>query len=263
MSYYDILGVDSKASSEEIKKAYRKLSMQHHPDKGGDEEQFKKIAEAYSVLSNDEKRQQYDNPDPLSGLGGMGGFPFGFARPRHQKPDLNAPRDGQFIGVEASIPLKHFIFGGQFKINLSYHEGCVDCGGKGFLKGEECTVCRGEGFVQQVERRPGFVSSATRPCHNCDGLGQVPTEKCKVCNGRGGNPVENKEFIFDIPKGVTLGSRIISHGTGRVGINGGRNGDVGIIITNIKSPSIDKLSLEELENFKNLLEVLDNDTESA
>jgi curved DNA-binding protein CbpA len=75
MNHYDTLGVSPQASAEEIKKAYRKLSMQHHPDKGGDAEQFKKISEAYSILSNEEKRSQYDNPDPFSGLGG--GFPFG------------------------------------------------------------------------------------------------------------------------------------------------------------------------------------------
>lgn len=269
MSHYDTLGVSRDAPPEEIKKAYRKLSMEHHPDKGGDEEQFKKVSEAYATLSDAGKRQEYDNPSPFGGMGGNmgggfpGGFPFGFERPRPRKPDLNAPRDGQFIGVEAELPLKNFVFGGEFKVKLSFHEGCEDCGGKGFSDGKPCDECRGEGYVQQVERRPGFVSSAMRPCPRCQGLGQVATDRCETCKGGGNHEVRDKEFTFHIPRGAGIGSKIISNGTGRVGLNGGRNGDVGIMISNVKPAQLNKLTPKQVEELNNLLEVLDNATKSA
>jgi len=258
VGHYKTLGVSSQATQEEIKKAYRNLSKEHHPDVGGNEEIFKSVSEAYSTLSDVEKRRQYDNPNPFDGMsGGMGGFPFGFQRPRQQKPDLNAPKDGHFIGVEVELPLKHYVFGGKFKINLNYHEDCADCGGKGFSTGTECDVCNGEGYVQQVERRPGFMSSATRPCHKCGGLGQVSTNKCETCSGTGNHSVIDKEFIFDIPKGSGIGAKIILSGVGRVGINGGRNGDIGIMITNIKQPVLNKLSPDKVDILKDLLEELD------
>lgn len=261
-NYYETLGVERNASKEEIKKAYRKLSMEYHPDHNPDnpeaETKFKEISEAYSVLSNDEKRQQYDNPNPFAN-GFPGGFPFGFnQRPRPQKPDLNAPQDGKFIALEVELPLKLFIFGGAFKAKISFHEGCVECGGKGFEEGQECDVCHGDGYVEQVERRPGFMSHATRPCPKCSGLGQMATKPCQVCNGSRRHYVENREILFDIPSGAGVGARFISHGTGRTGLNGGRDGDVGIIITNIKRPELNKLTPEEVESLKNLLEVLDN-----
>ena len=112
--YYEILGVSNNASDNDIKKAYRKLAMQYHPDLNHGKEEwandkFKEINEAYSVLSDDEKRHQYDNPNPFSGFGFN---PFA-AQARPQKPDLNAPKNGKFIAIEVEIPIKTFIFGGK------------------------------------------------------------------------------------------------------------------------------------------------------
>jgi molecular chaperone DnaJ len=266
MNHYDILGVSNTATPEEIKKAYRKLSMEHHPDKGGDENKFKEISAAYSILSNAEKRQEYDNPNPFGGsMGGgfPGGFPFGFERQRPRKPDLNAPRDGQFIGVESELPLKYFVFGGELKIKLSFHEGCSDCGGKGFSEGTGCEQCHGEGYIQQVEKRPGFITSAMRPCPICQGLGQVATNRCETCGGNGNHEVRDKEFSFHVPRGVGIGAKLVSSGTGRTGLNGGRDGDVGIMISNISPVHLNKLTPKQVEELNNLLEVLDNATKSA
>lgn len=259
MDYYKVLGVSPKATPEEIKKAYRKLSMQHHPDKGGDEDVFKEISEAYSVLSDAEKRQQYDNPDIIGNLfGGFAGFPFGFNRPRPQKPDLNAPKNGQFVGVEVELPLKHFLFGGDFKINLNYDEGCATCGGKGFIKGQECDACEGSGYVQHIEKQPGFVSASTRPCNKCGGLGQIVVEKCNDCSGSGIKHVLDKEFTFDIPPGISIGSKLILNEAGRAGLNGGRRGDVGIFIINVVPPDLTRLTPEQVEELKTLLGELDD-----
>ena len=269
--HYTTLGVDRKASAEDIKKAYRKLSMKYHPDHNHDdaeaEAKFKEVNEAHSVLSNQQKRQEYDNPNPFGDMfgGGPGGFPggfpgggFGFERRQPQKPDLNAPRDGKFIVMEVEIPLSLFLFGGNYKATLSYHEGCSDCDGKGFDKGTECDVCNGMGYVQHVENMPGFTTHATRPCNKCNGLGQIPTEQCQSCKGSGNVYVENKEIIFDIPQGPPIGSRFVASGKGRVGLNGGRNGDVGIIVSNVKRPDLNKLTPKQVEQLENLLGVLDN-----
>jgi molecular chaperone DnaJ len=239
--------------------------MKYHPDhNNGDAEaeaKFKEINEAYSVLSNPEKRRSYDNPNFFENL--FRGTGFGFERRRPQKPDLNAPRDGQMIIIEAELPLYNFVFGGTHKIDISYHEGCVDCGGKGFHDGTECDLCQGSGYIEQVERRPGFVSSSMRPCSKCNGLGQVATTPCNSCGGSGRKYVQRKEFKFDIPVGSGVGSKFVLRGAGRSGLNGGRNGDVVLVINNIKPPELNKLTSEQVESLKSVLEVLDNVDESA
>jgi len=263
--HYATLGVNRTASPEEIKKAYRKLSMQFHPDRNPDndaEDKFKEVNEAYSVLSDDSKRREYDNPNPFKGLGGFGGFNPGFgfgARQRPQKPDLNKPRDGQFIGVETHIPLKTFIFGGNFKINLSYHEGCESCGGKGFNNGTECDMCQGYGYVEHVERRPGFMSSSNRPCSKCQAKGLIGTDTCGVCSGSGNVTVQNKEFNFEVPVGANIGTRVVLNSVGRAGLNGGARGSIGIMIAGIKSPDVNKLSPDKIEQLRSLLEELDGE----
>lgn len=257
--YYAELGVDRQASKEDIKKAYRKLSKEYHPDHNPDnpeaESKFKNISEAYSVLSDDEKRRQYDNPNPYGDLfRNFGGFRPPGGPPR--RPDINAPRDGKVIILEAAIPLKIFVFGGTYKATISFNEGCSDCGGKGFSGGAQCDNCHGAGIVQQVERRPGFVSSHTTACPKCRGLGQISDDRCEGCGGSGNRIVQDKEVFFDIPAGTKLGSRFLVSGEGRAGLNGGRNGDIVLVVSNIQPLALNKLTTEQLESLDSILEVL-------
>lgn len=267
--YYSTLGVERSASQDEIKKAYRKLSMQYHPDLNPDdkesEEKFKEISAAYSVLSDTNKRQEYDNPNPFgnmfNGFPGFGGF--GGMRQRPQKPDLNSPRHGNPIGIEAHIPLSTFVFGGKFKTKVSYHEGCESCGGKGFEHGTECDLCHGNGYTEHVERRPGFVSSSMQPCPKCQAKGIMGTDRCPSCNGSGNVTVNDKEFEFDVSPGISIGSRFILRSVGRAGLNGGNRGDVILMVSGIESPDLNRLTSEQVENLKNLLGTLDNANKSA
>jgi molecular chaperone DnaJ len=259
--YYSILGVDTAASKEDIKKAYRQLSMKYHPDRNPDnkesEDKFKEISEAYSVLSNEQKRKDYDNPDPFSDLFGRFGNPFGAPRSPQPRPDINAPRNGKPIGLEIVIPLKTYLFGGKFKVKISFREACGDCSGKGFNEGTQCDMCGGTGAVQHVERRPGFMSSASRPCPKCGGIGQIGKDSCLSCSGSGGVQV-NREFEIDIPEGVNIGNRIVKRGVGMSGINGGKKGDVGIVIAGVAKPNLNKVSSDKVDLLKDLLEELDN-----
>lgn len=259
--YYSTLGVERGATSDEIKKAYRKMSMRYHPDRNnGDKEseaRFKEINEAYSVLSDDSKRSEYDNPNPFRDF--MGGFGFGGMRQKPRKPDHSSPVDGQFIGAEVEIPIKTFILGGRFKLKVSYHELCDQCSGKGFISSSECDLCHGEGYFQHVDRRPGFMSSSTRPCHKCNALGVIGNDACIRCSGKGKVLVVDKEFEFDIHPGARIGSRFFLGGVGRAGINGGRRGDVGITIYGIKNINFNNVTPEKLEQLKKILEDIDND----
>lgn len=267
--HYSTLGVNRSASQDDIKKAYRKLSMKYHPDLNPDnkesEEKFKEISAAYSVLSDVGKRQEYDNPDPFgnmfNGFPGFGGF--GGVRQKPQKPDLNSPRHGSLLGIESVIPLNIFIFGGEFKTKVSYYEGCETCGGKGFEHGTTCDFCNGDGYKEHVERRPGFVSTSMQPCPKCQAKGLMGTDTCTSCKGSGNVMVNDREFKFDIPAGVSLGSRFGLSGAGRAGLNGGNRGDVVLIVVGIEKPDLNRLTSEQIDSLKILLGVLDNVNKSA
>lgn len=260
--YYSVLGVSRDVSKDDLKKTYRKLSMQYHPDRNPDnpeaEEKFKEISEAYSTLSDDTKRADYDNPMNSAFNNGMfNDFMrnFGGARGRNNfRPDPNRPITGQFIGVEVELPLKLYLLGGQFAIRITYDETCVDCTGKGFTKGVTCDSCNGEGFVQHIESRPGFQSISSVPCAKCGGRGLKDVEKCERCSGSGNLRVPDREFLFDIPVNTKIGQKFILNGVGRNGVNGGKQGDVGIVVVGIQNVDINKLSDEDKEQFKNLLE---------
>jgi molecular chaperone DnaJ len=245
--YYDILGVDRNASSEEIKKNYRKLAMQYHPDKNpGDktaEEKFKEAAEAYEVLSDPEKRDIYNRygHEGLSGTGfrGFTGFEdifssfgdifediFGFSSGRTRS--RTAPRQGADLRYDLSIKFMDAAFGIVTDIDLEKFERCTVCGGTGATPGTEaevCSTCQGRG---QVTQRTGFFSISTT-CPNCRGAGSVIKNPCRECRGTGKAKVQ-KKVQLKIPPGVETGSRLRLRGEGEDGEFGGPRGDLYVFI---------------------------------
>lgn len=258
--YYTILGVARSASQEEIKKAYRKLAHQHHPDKqGGDEAKFKKVNEAYQVLSNKEKRAQYDQFgrtfDGMGGFGqggfgqgaggfdfnsfsqggfdfgdidlddifgGFGGFPFGQGQ---KKKPVNRGRD---IEVEVRLNLKDILQEVEKKLNLSKMVECSRCDGTGAEPGskvKECFSCRGTGWVQQMRRFGPITFSQDVRCPECKGEGKTPEKPCNVCKGEG-RLQGQEEVAITIPAGVDTGQTLRVSGAGEAGKRGGQPGDL-------------------------------------
>lgn len=251
--YYKILGVSRDASSGEIKKAYYKLAHKYHPDKGGDGEKFKEINEAYQILSDKEKRNQYDRFGRVF-EGNIGGFDpgvqfnwawgkpgidlefdftdlgdlmeqifgSGFSR---GKEDL---RKGKNIKIDVEISFKDLLKGKKKEISLQKKVTCQRCSGSGAEPGtkiKECFSCRGSGKVQQIKR--SFFGSYTKYiiCPECNGEGCQPEKKCNVCKGEGG--VKGKEDIeIFIPAGVDSNQIIRIEGKGNAGRRGGKAGDL-------------------------------------
>jgi len=267
--YYQILGVQKNASSDEIKKAYYKLAHKFHPDKGGDEKKFKEINEAYQVLSNKEKRSQYDRfgrvfegipggepgfdfqwawgrPDmdfDFEDLGDMVEEMFGFGAPRRKK-DLKKGKD---IEIEMEIPLEDTLKGREKEISLYKMVSCSRCQGSGAEPGtkiKECFSCRGTGEVQQIKKT--FFGSFTRLtiCPECGGEGYRPDKLCNVCKGEGRIRGEDKIKIF-IPAGVDTNQVIKVEDKGEAGRRGGKPGDLYVRIF-VKPHSIFKRKGDDL-----------------
>ena len=251
-NYYNILGVDKAASKEDIKKAYYKLAHKHHPDKGGDGEEFKKINEAYQVLSSKEKRAQYDRFgrtfEDGEGVGGEGFDPsgFGFA---NQAGFGNAfefdlgdifgnvfegarmardMRKGADIKIDIEIPLEMILSGQTKKIGLAKFVTCLRCHGNGAepeTSVKECFTCGGTGYAEEV-RRTFFGSIGQKTiCPACGGEGNVPDDFCNVCKGEG--RVKKKEDLkISIPAGVAHEQILKMPGAGNAGKRGHRSGDL-------------------------------------
>ncbi len=251
--YYKSLGVSKSASKEEIKSAFRKLAHEHHPDKGGNQEKFKEASEAYSVLSDDGKRAQYDQfgsagPGAHYGGGGFnsqdfGGFDFSnFAQGGAQGFDFDLgdvfgdffgggarqkAKRGQDIQVDLEIPFKESVFGVEKIIRLSKHSKCSECAGSGAKKGsamQTCPTCSGAGRVRQTSRSIFGTFATEKICDTCDGSGKVPKEKCAVCHGHGIVKKE-EQFSVQIPVDVNDGETIRLSGAGEA-IKGGATGDL-------------------------------------
>lgn len=244
--YYKILGVDKSASKEDIKKAFRKLAHQHHPDKnsGNDEssKKFKEASEAYSVLSDDQKRKQYDTFGSAGpGAGGFGGFnpnDFGgfdfsgfqngqngvefdlgdlfgdfFGGGRSRNPRQQKGRD---ITMDIKISFEESVFGVEKDILLTKTSACLTCSGSGATPGtgfDTCQTCNGKGKINETRRSFIGVFSTTRACHVCHGGGKVPKEKCSTCGGEG--VVERQqEITAKIPSGIEDGEIVRLGGMG-------------------------------------------------
>ncbi|MBA2514006.1 MAG: DnaJ domain-containing protein, partial [Solirubrobacterales bacterium] len=268
--YYKVLGVDRKASQDDIKKAYRKLARQHHPDlHPGDkaaEEKFKRISEAHDVLSDADKRKAYDRGgfafpggSPFGGSGqGTGGFEagnfsdilsdlFGGAaegvrnRGTRTKP---AQEKGRDLETEVSLSFDQAVDGAQVPVSVATHAPCPTCRGSGARPGTEpivCPICQGRG----VESEGQGLFSISRPCHRCGGSGTVIETPCPTCGGEG-RKRELKRYRVNIPPGVKDGSRIRLAGKGEAGMRGGLPGDL-FVITRVQSSAVFEAKGDNLE----------------
>lgn len=238
--YYKILGVDWDSSQETIKKAFRTLSKEHHPDHGGDEDKFKEINEAHSVLSDPEKRKDYDNPMRQMGSG----FPFDdIFGMRRSRPNPNAHRRGKHIQMQHDAPLHLFIFGGDLKVSFSFNDVCKECEGKGAVEFDKCPNCDGSGTATTVRKGPGVRIQSSGPCPACRGRGGIPKENCAGCGGSGNVKVD-REVVLPIPSGFSDGQPVGAAGRGGGGLNGGPPGDL-IVKLNMVLPNPDNLTDEQ------------------
>jgi len=244
--YYEVLGVSRDTGDEEIKKAYRKLALKHHPDRNngdkGAEEIFKEAAEAYEVLRDREKRQIYDQfgHEGLEGRGfrGFSGFEdifssfgdifedfFGFGGSRQRR---SRSRQGRSLRYDMELTLEDAYYGIEKEIAFQKLENCQTCNGAGFSPGSEpqvCTTCQGRG---QVIRSQGFFQVSTT-CPTCHGEGQIILDPCRDCGGKGKFRTK-KRVNVKIPPGIDTGSQLKLRGEGDPGEYGGPSGDLFVVI---------------------------------
>lgn len=244
--YYEILGIVKGAPGEEIKKSYRKMAMQYHPDRNpGDkeaEERFKEAAEAYEVLSDQEKRSIYDRygHEGLNGIGfkGFSGFEdifssfgdifeniFGFGGGRQERPGVQRGAD---LRYDITISLEDAALGKNTEITIDKLATCQTCAGQGTAPGTSATMCNRCHGRGQVSQSSGFFSIST-VCPQCRGRGSVIMDPCQSCRGTGKTTV-SKTLQLKIPAGVETGTRMRMRGEGEAGDMGGPNGDLYIVM---------------------------------
>ncbi len=254
--YYEILGVPRDAAEADIKKAYRRLVRKYHPDANpGDKEaekKFKDAAEAYEVLSDSEKRAQYDqfgyvgDTPPGGGFGGGGADPFGDVfgdlfdsmfgggmGGRRRGGGPNAPRRGSDLEMGIQVSMEDAFSGVTRNVEIPRWETCSHCGGSGAEPGSSprtCPTCGGQGQVERRQRTPFGEFATVAPCPQCKGRGQIIDKPCTRCGGDGRQRVRKKVEV-KIPEGVDTGTRLRISGEGEAGVNGGPPGDLYLVIT--------------------------------
>ena len=249
--YYEVLSVPKNASKDDIKKAYRKLAIQYHPDKNPGnreaEEKFKEATEAYEILGDDQKKAAYDQFGfaGVDGMAGQGDFSqtfrgfedifgdfsgifdtfFGGAGRRRSSGGV---RQGANLRYDIEIPFKDAVFGTKVEIQYTRNDACPTCKGTGAADGsgkKVCPSCQGSG---QVRHSQGFFSVAS-PCHNCHGEGYIIEQPCRDCGG-GGTQRKRQKIMVTIPAGVENGKRVVIPRQGDAGPGGGPSGDLYVFI---------------------------------
>ena len=233
--YYEVLGVARDASQEEIKKAYRKRARKLHPDYAGadSEEAFKELSVAYETLSDPEKRQMYDIGGPGALRGGFGACAHGPA------PRVRRGKDQQ---VTVDITLEDATFGAAKEVSFKTHVLCDTCHGAMCQPGtspERCATCQGSGFVMQVQNSLFGRMQTQAPCPTCQGYGSTIAQPCTECNGAG-RIATRRTLNINIPAGASEGTQIRVSGEAEIGMGGGPNGDLYLMIHEKKHPVFDR-----------------------
>lgn len=261
--YYEVLGVSKTASADEIKKAYRKLAMQYHPDRNpGDktaEEKFKEVGEAYEVLSDENKRARYDqfgfqgtdpNFNPGGFGGGFGGFgDFGdlgdifgsFFGGGGRQSTRNSPRRGENVAVRLELTFEEAAFGCEKELSVPRIENCTACNGTGSADGavDTCPTCRGSGQVRTQQSFMGMTMQSSSVCPQCGGRGKVIRTPCTTCKGKG-KVRRHANIKVRIPAGVDNGDVVRARGQGCAGSNGGPAGDLQVEVSIRKHPIFER-----------------------
>ena len=259
--YYEVLGVSKTATDSEIKSAFRKLAKKYHPDVSTEENaeaKFKECQEAYAVLSDPQKRKQYDQfghaafQGGAGGAGGFSGFDFGdmsdifedlfggmgggfggfsgFSSASGNRRGTNGPRKGNDVLYRMTIDFEDAVYGTKKDLNLDVTDTCSECKGKGGFNSSTCSTCRGSGTVTS-EQRTMFGTFLTKTtCPHCSGTGTTYEKKCTNCHGSG-NVKKNKTITINIPAGIDTENRLRVAGKGEAGQNGGNPGDLYVEFT--------------------------------
>jgi len=285
MDPYKILGIDKNASDAEIKKAYRRLALKYHPDKAGskeDEKKFKEVSEAYEILSDKQKRAQYDQFGSIGGTAGpgFGGFDFSgfqdvkfdfgggfgdifdtfFGGGARRAKKKQGPIRGNDIEIIIHLTFEEAVFGTTKEVEISRYETCGHCMGMGNEPGSkiiDCEACMGTGQQVRIQRTPlGQIQTAST-CEACDGAGKIPEKKCRECKGEG-RIVRNQKIKIKIPAGINDKAAIRLAGKGEAGLKGGQPGDffAHISVRPSKEFERDKDDLKKMQNIHFLQAVL-------